>query len=274
MKVDKLLVVAVLMGACAPVDEDGDGFTIEDGDCDDTDVNAFPRAVEVCDGVDQDCNGSVDDDASDVVTFYRDADGDSYGNEDDTEVACSAPAGFVDRGGDCNDENAEANPEGADVVGEDLDCSGKVWYTGPVVVESLDIDCPGPPTVTFTAETVGLTSGAVLVIFETKDVAGTHWVEEHDLESVDADAKGGFYDTLERSMLMGQYPVERNVGTYWSCAVYEYLSFAVVAYDAEGNPADCLATGRDPQGMIDGDYEPKTPPEVDLSGCRVEKATK
>lgn len=159
MRIDKLLFVAVLMGACAPVDEDGDGFTTEDGDCDDTDPSAFPGAIEVCDGVDQDCNGSVDDDASDVGTFYRDADGDSYGDDEDTEVACSAPAGFVDRGGDCDDENAKANPEGADVIGEDLDCSGEVRYTGPVLIESFDIECLGLSIVTFTAQTAGVTSG-------------------------------------------------------------------------------------------------------------------
>jgi hypothetical protein len=43
------------------VDDDGDGYTVEDGDCNDTDSSVYPGATEICDNVDNDCDEAVDD---------------------------------------------------------------------------------------------------------------------------------------------------------------------------------------------------------------------
>jgi hypothetical protein len=48
------------------IDADGDGFTVEQGDCDDQDVGVMPGLPERCDGKDNDCNGSIDDQAGEV----------------------------------------------------------------------------------------------------------------------------------------------------------------------------------------------------------------
>ena len=46
----------------APDDDlDGDGFSVDAGDCDDADALVFPGASEACDGVDNNCDGAVDE---------------------------------------------------------------------------------------------------------------------------------------------------------------------------------------------------------------------
>ena len=51
-------------------DLDGDGYTEEEGDCDDSDAAVNPAASEVCDGIDNDCDGTVDEnDAVDAATW-------------------------------------------------------------------------------------------------------------------------------------------------------------------------------------------------------------
>ena len=61
--------------ALAIVDGDGDGF-IED-DCNDADASVNPGVVELCDGIDNNCDGQIDEDVT--STWYTDGDGDGYG---------------------------------------------------------------------------------------------------------------------------------------------------------------------------------------------------
>jgi len=49
--------------------EPPDGYVVETGDCDDADPSVHPGASEVCDGLDNDCNGEVDD-AQDINPWY------------------------------------------------------------------------------------------------------------------------------------------------------------------------------------------------------------
>lgn len=104
-------------------DVDGDGVSVEDGDCDDADASVFPGQTEVCDGVDQDCDGEVDEDTTEL--WHPDADGDGFGDDLSPTEACSRPDGFVPNAGDCDDGRADVFPGALEVCdGVDTDCDG------------------------------------------------------------------------------------------------------------------------------------------------------
>ncbi len=105
------------------------GYVASSTDCDDTAAEVNPSAVEVCDFIDNNCNGLVDMadatiDLASTHTYYRDLDHDNYGSGA-AMVACTAPSGFVATTGDCNDNNITAHPGATEVCdGADNDCDG------------------------------------------------------------------------------------------------------------------------------------------------------
>jgi hypothetical protein len=103
-------------------DLDGDGYD-SCSDCDDADPLVNPGAVEVCDGLDNDCNSLVDEGLTAV--YHPDADGDGFGDSASPSEECGQPAGYVSDGSDCDDANAAANPGATEVCdGFDNDCDG------------------------------------------------------------------------------------------------------------------------------------------------------
>ena len=128
-------------------DQDGDGFGdgsdpwqgpcwnipadhLSDGsDCDDGDAAVHPDALDTCNGVDDDCDGQIDEE--DPQTWYRDADGDGYGDSGDTTEACAAPSGYAAEGGDCDDGDPDTYPGAEEPCdGLDHDCDGQVGLSG------------------------------------------------------------------------------------------------------------------------------------------------
>ncbi len=102
------------------------GYVTEPVDCDDSDATSYPGGTEVCDGADNDCDGTPDDGLL-VETGYPDADGDSYGDDALMYVGCDVPADYVNAGGDCDDSDAAVNmgaTEVCDALDTDEDCDG------------------------------------------------------------------------------------------------------------------------------------------------------
>lgn len=123
---------ALTVQAC----EQPDGYAIVGDDCDDGQPTVFPGASETCDGLDNDCNGVVDDVGPDS-TWWPDKDGDGYG-ADGLEVVAACPPeleGWINtRGGDCHDDNDAVYPGAPELCdGVDNDCDGKIDDDDPDV---------------------------------------------------------------------------------------------------------------------------------------------
>ncbi len=112
------------------------GFVADATDCDDGSADIHPGADEHCDGVDEDCDDTLDNDPVNGSTFYTDGDLDGYGNSDASVQACSIPAGAAVASGDCDDAVATIHPNADETCnGLDDDCSGEA-----------DEDAVGEPT--------------------------------------------------------------------------------------------------------------------------------
>ena len=114
-------------GSTGFADNDGDGFPACE-DCDDADGAVNPDGVEVCDGLDNNCDGLTDGaDALDAATYYQDRDGDTFGDADFMELACAAPEGYAAQAGDCDDGAAAVNPSATEVCNTiDDDCDAAI----------------------------------------------------------------------------------------------------------------------------------------------------
>ncbi len=83
------------------------------------------EVVEECNGIDDDCDGFTDEGLA--STYYRDGDGDGFGDPEGATSLCEPVEGFVDNGGDCDDTDAEVFPGAEETLNEvDDDCDGEI----------------------------------------------------------------------------------------------------------------------------------------------------
>ncbi len=133
-------------GAESTADNDGDGYSVAAGDCNDNDAGAYPGATEICNGRDDDCNGAV-------PANELDLDGDGWlvceGDCDDNDgnVYPDAPEICDDKDSDCDGTNADRSDRDGDgyTVCDD-DCDDEepaAWPGNPEICDEVDNDCDG-----------------------------------------------------------------------------------------------------------------------------------
>lgn len=134
-----------------------DGWSTTGDDCNDLWVSIHPGAKEVANNKDDDCNGEIDDGVV-IGTWYRDRDGDGYGEVGTDVVGETGPTGYVGNSDDCDDFDPSISPEGVEVCdGIDNDCNRELDEGEGVYVvcgvgvcsrrwETCDTECrPGTP---------------------------------------------------------------------------------------------------------------------------------
>ncbi len=172
----------------------GAGFVIAGDDCDDADAAIYPGAEEVCDDLDNNCDGQVNEGSPEERTYYRDADADGYGDSATALVSCTPPEGYTVEGADCNDAISIVHP-GADEScdGTDRDCDGDPTNNpvdGATYYADADGDGFGDPGTAFAACTPpeGLTTNGT----DCDDaVAATHPTAAETCDGTDNDCDGG-----------------------------------------------------------------------------------
>ena len=108
------------MTDCSP----DEGFVASSEDCDDDDPDVNPEAEEVCNDIDDNCDGVVDLDAEDGELYFYDADGDGFGSAE-SSFRCVPDDMWVDNDDDCDDDDDDVYPFAEeDCDGQDQDCNG------------------------------------------------------------------------------------------------------------------------------------------------------
>ncbi|MCB9670663.1 MAG: putative metal-binding motif-containing protein [Alphaproteobacteria bacterium] len=142
-----------MSGGLSRCDGAPSGYVTDSSDCDDGAPAVNTAATEICNGIDDDCVGGIDDGLT-FLTYYLDADNDGYGDENDTTpvTACSAQAGRVTDFTDCDDAVNAVHPTAVERCnGRDDNCingideghdddSDGVTTCGPDGVNNTDDD--------------------------------------------------------------------------------------------------------------------------------------
>jgi hypothetical protein len=125
--------------SCAPEEN----YVQQNGDCDDSDFMIKPFVSEICDLIDNNCDGQIDENV--LNTYFSDSDEDGFGDPNNTILACSPTITHIEDNSDCNDTDPTQNPNGIEVCnGEDDNCDEEIDNESiDAITWFLDIDGDG-----------------------------------------------------------------------------------------------------------------------------------
>jgi hypothetical protein len=222
------------------------GYVSTDDDCDDAAASVNPAATEVCDSVDNNCDGTVDEDsAADALTWYADTDGDGYGDASSTTAACEEPSGYTDDTTDCDDTDGTSYPGSTATEtpfdGIDQDCDG--------LDECTDLDCDGLPDIVVPTHYAGAYAADSYIYTnasgfdDTSRVAlATAGVYDADAGDLDGD---GYQDVVFASYYSGSSHATTS-SVYWGSGA-GHSTADVTGLDTLG-AVDVLVTDLDADG--------------------------
>lgn len=246
-------------------------YSADADDCDDSTSSIAPGQDEHCDGIDENCDGQIDNNAIDPQTFYLDADGDSYGDINQTINACTMPNGYVTDANDCDDSDPNLN-QGCDgvfsaaladaiLLGENADDNAGSASTG---IGDFNGDGLADIAVgAFGNDTGGSSAGAGYIVYG--PISGTHSLStadvkltgEHandtagyDMESLNDIDNDGYSELLITAIY-----TQTNVGSVYLLDgpyINDSLSHADLIVDGNG-ASSILGIDVGPAGDTDGD---------------------
>jgi hypothetical protein len=251
-------------------DDTGEAAVGEPLDCDDDDGGAFPGGTEVCDtnDVDEDCDGTVDDDDTDVsaastTPWYEDADDDGFGDASVSVTRCDPPSGYLGNDDDCDDSDASispGDPEICDSSNVDEDCDGLAddddTFVGGTTAWYADADADG----------YGDSAGSAQVQCE---APASHVGNDGDCDDTDDAIRPGGTETCA-----GDDPIDYNCDGLAACAD-PTCSSAPDCSVAVFDHLECFKIKTTEKLKATLDVDPGThPPFVLAEGCTIGKAAK
>jgi Putative metal-binding motif len=242
-------------------DADADGFYSFE-DCDDNDATINTNAVEICDNLDNNCDGFIDNDLP-LFTYYFDQDNDGFGGEALVVSTCQSvpPANYVANSGDCNDNNANINP-GMPELCDTLDnnCNGLLNEGFPVFIYYADVDGDGiggfATTIMTCAETIPPGYSFVNTDCDDSDPSVYPGAEEL-CDGVDQNCNGFITDALPQFTYFVDADGDGFGGNMLisSCVTTPPMGYAAIGDDCDDNNATVYPGATELPDQLDNDCD-------------------
>ena len=173
------------------------GYVLTPGDCDDNNFHVWPNSSETCNGVDDNCNGQVDEGVV-ITTYYFDNDGDNYGSSPTIQTCFAPPPGYVITGGDCDDNNFNVWPNNAEYCnGIDDNCNGQIDEGFSPSTYYLDIDGDGFGNPLISIISCSPIAGFTIISGDCDDNDPLHHISFTFYRDLDGDGYGSTTDSTQ-----------------------------------------------------------------------------